>query len=149
MAENGVSREIEMSEILEKAKLFFEVCETGKGWEGCKKYCHSDATFSAQTGTLAEITTVEGYAEWVKGLFTPLPDGHYELKFFAEDEERYCVASYAVFHGTQTGPGGPVDPTGKTVAADYVYVMRFEEGLIRHLTKIWNDTISLKQLGWA
>lgn len=149
MAENRVSTEAEMSEILEKAKLFFDACETGKGWEGCKKYCHSDATFSAQTGTLAEITTVEGYTEWMKGLFMPLPDGHYELKFFAEDEERDCVAAYAVFHGTQTGPGGPVDPTGKTVAADYVYAMRFEEGLIRHLTKIWNDTISLKQLGWA
>lgn len=26
-----------------------------------KKYCHSDATFSAQTGTLADINTVEGY----------------------------------------------------------------------------------------
>ena len=50
-----------MSEILENAKLFFDACETGKGWEDCKKYCHSDATFSAQTGTLADINTVEGY----------------------------------------------------------------------------------------
>ena len=40
-----------------------------------------------------------------------------------------------------------VDPTGKTISADYVYSMHFEEGLIRHLTKIWNHTISLKQLG--
>ena len=87
--------------------------------------------------------------EWMKSLFTPLPDGHYEIKFFAEDKERDCVAAYAIFHGTQTGPGGPVDPTGKTVSADYVYAMHFEEGLIRHLTKIWNDTISLKQLGWV
>jgi len=149
VAENRVSTEAEMSEILEKARLFFDACETGKGWEECKKYCHSDATFSAQTGTLAGINTVEGYTEWMKGLFTPLPDGRYDMKFFAKDEERDCVAAYAVFHGTQTGPGGPVDPTGKTISADYVYAMRFEEGLIRHLTKIWNDTISLKQLGWA
>ena len=149
MEESRVSTEVEMSEILEKARSFFEACETGKGWEGCKKYCYSDAKFSAQTGTLSEINSVEGYTEWMKGLFTPLPDGHYELKFFAEDEERDCVAAYAVFHGTQTGPDEPVDPTGKTVSADYVYVMHFEKGLIRHLTKIWNDTISLKQLGWA
>ena len=94
-----------MSEILENAKLFFDACETGKGWEDCKKYCHSDATFSAQTGTLADINTVEGYTEWMKSLFTPLPDGHYEIKFFAEDKERDCVAAYAIFHGTQTGPG--------------------------------------------
>ena len=35
--------------------------------------------------------------------------------------------------------GGPVPPTGKSVAADYVYAMEFDGDLIRHLTKIWND----------
>lgn len=138
-----------MSITLEKAKSFFEACETGQGWEGCREYCHPDATFSAQSGALADINTLEGYTEWMKNLLTPVPDGHYELKCFAEDEERDCVAAYAVFHGTHTGPGGPLEPTGKTVSADYVYAMQFEKGLIRSMTKIWNDTISLQQLGWA
>ena len=138
-----------MSEILEQAKSFFEACETGKGWEGCKAYCHPEATFSAQAGVLAEVDSIQGYAEWMKGLLTPIPDGHYELRFFAADEERECVAAVAVFHGTQTGPGGPVEPTGKTVAADYVYAMQFQGGRIQHMTKVWNDTISLQQLGWA
>jgi len=138
-----------MSVLLDQAKLFFEACETGKGWDVCKAYCHFDATFSAQTAALADIDTLQGYTEWTKNLLTPIPDGHYELRCFAEDEERSCVAAYAVFHGTNTGPGGPVEPTGKTVAADYVYVMQFDGNLIRHMTKIWNDTISLKQLGWA
>ena len=31
---------------------------------------------------------------------------------------------------------------------DYVYVMDFEDGRIRHMTKIWNDGFALKQLGW-
>lgn len=138
-----------MSAILEQARLFFEACETGKGWEGCKAYCRPNATFSAQAGALAAIKTLEGYCDWMKGLLTPLPDGHYELRFFAADEARNCVAAYAVFHGTQTGPGGPGVPTGKTIAADYVYAMQFEGNQIRHMTKIWNDTISLQQLGWA
>ena len=138
-----------MSSILSQAKLFFEACETGKGWDGCKAYCHPEATFSAQTGVLSEIGTLEGYSEWMKNLFTPVPDGRYELKFFAEDEERNCVAAFAVFHGTQTGPGGPGEPTGKPIAADYVYAMEFEGDRIQHMTKIWNDTISLQQLGWA
>ena len=138
-----------MSNILEQAKLFFEACETGKGWEGCREYCHSDATFSAQSGALSEINTLEGYSEWMKNLFTPVPDGHYELKCFAADEERHCVAAFAVFHGTQTGPGGPVDPTGNTIEADYVYAMQFEGDRVRHMTKVWNDTISLQQLGWV
>ena len=30
----------------------------------------------------------------------------------------------------------------------YVYVMDFDGDRIRHMTKIWNDGISLKQLGW-
>jgi len=138
-----------MSKILEQAKLFFDACETGQGWEGCKAYCHPDATFSAQAAAISDIETVEGYCEWMKALLTPIPDGRYELKFFAADEERSCVAAFAIFHGTQTGPGGPVEPTGNTVAADYVYAMEFDGERIRHMTKIWNDVISLQQLGWG
>ncbi len=138
-----------MSDILSQAELFFKACETGKGWAGCSEYCHPGATFSSQTGVLSELSTVEGYSDWMKDLLTPIPDGHYDLKFFAEDKERSCVIACAVFHGTQTGPGGPGEPTGKSIDADYVYAMEFEGNLIRHLTKIWNDTISLQQLGWA
>ena len=43
-------------------------------------------------------------------ILTALPDGRYELKSFATDEARNNVAAYAVFHGTHTGPGGPVLP---------------------------------------
>jgi len=138
-----------VSENLETAKLFYEACETGKGWVGCKQYCHSDAIFSAQAGVLDGITTGEGDTEWMKNLLTPIPDGHYELLFLAEDEERNSVAACAVFHGTQTGPGGPVPPTGKTAAADYAYLMIFEGDVIKHVTKIWNDMITLQQIGWA
>ena len=138
-----------MSNILNPSSQFFEACETGKGWEACKPFCDASSTFSSQTGALAEISSLEEYCEWMKNHLTPIPDGHYELKFFAADEEDSSVAAFAVFHGTQTGPGGPVPPTGNAIAADYVYHMEFDGGLIRHMTKIWNDTISLQQLGWA
>ncbi len=133
----------------ETAMAFFDACETGKGWEVCKEWCTDGATFSCQADALAETTTLEGYVEWAKGLLTPIPDGHYELKGFAVDEERGSVLAFSVFHGTQTGEGGPVPPTGKTVATDYVYAMEFDGGKLRHMTKIWNDGHSLKQLGWA
>ena len=138
-----------MSNILGQAELFFEACETRQGREGCAKYCHSDATFSAQAAALAGIESLQGYTDWMRGLLTPIPDGHYEIKFFAEDQVHHCVAAFAVFHRTQTGPGGPGEPMGKTIAADYVYAMEFEDGLIRHMTKIWNDSVRLQQLGWA
>ena len=138
-----------MSNISNQAKLFFEACETGKGWEGCKPYCHPNASFSSQTGALSGISTLEGYCDWMKNLFTPVPDGHYELRFFGVDESRNTAVAYAVLHGTQTGPGGPSTPTGKSVSADYVYAMTFEGDRITSMIKIWNDTISLQQLGWA
>ena len=138
-----------MSSIKETAMEFFDACETGQGWQGCQQYCQPDATFSAQAGALAGVDTLRAYTEWMKGLLAPVPDGRYELRSFAVDKERRNVAAYGVFRGTHTGEGGPVPPTKKRVEADYVYVMQFDGDKIRHMTKIWNDTISLKQLGWA
>ncbi|MEM1075270.1 MAG: ester cyclase [Pseudomonadota bacterium] len=131
------------------AQGFFEACETGKGWEGCKDFCTADAGFSAQADALAEIATLEGYAGWMKDLLVPIPDGRYELTSFAIDEERGTAVAAAVFHGTYTVAAGDLATTGNSVAADYVYVMSFEHGKIAHVTKIWNDLHSLKQLGWA
>ena len=138
-----------MSSIKENAQLFFDACETGKGWEGCEQYCHEGASFSAQAGALKGIDTLQAYTEWWKGMLTPLPDVRYEVRSFAVDEDRSNVAAYGVVRGTHTGEGGPVPPTGKEVEADYVYVMQFDGDKIRHMTKIWNDVFSLEQLGWA
>ncbi|MCB4379768.1 ester cyclase [uncultured Tateyamaria sp.] len=131
------------------AREFFEACETGKGWDGCAEYCSADASFSCQSSALEDTLTLAAYAEWMKGLLTPIPDGHYELKGFASDEDRGIVLAFAVFHGTQSGPGGPVDATGAKVASDYVYALEFAGGKITHMTKIWNDGHALTQLGWA
>ena len=135
--------------MLESAREFFDACETGQGWAVCSAYCHPDASFTSQAAALAEVSTLEGYCEWTKNILTPIPDGHYELKCFAADEARNSVAAVSVFHGTQTGPGGPIPPTGNTVATDYVYNIVFDGDRIRHMTKIWNDTIALQQLGWG
>jgi steroid delta-isomerase-like uncharacterized protein len=137
-----------MTAMGDTAAQFFENCETGKGWEVCQRFCHPEASFAAQVGALEGVETLQGYTDWMKGMLTPLPDGRYEIRSFAVDEDRNNVAAYAVFRATHTGEGGPVPPTGKSMEADYVYVMQFEDGKIRHMTKIWNDSITLKQLGW-
>ena len=135
--------------ITETAWAFFEACETGKGGEVCKAWCHDDATFSCQAGALAGVASAAGYADWMKGILGPLPDGRYELKAFSADEERNAVTVAAVFKGTHTGEGGPIPPTGKSTATDYVYVFDFDGEKIRHMTKIWNDLPALQDLGWA
>lgn len=138
-----------MASIRDTAEKFFDACETGKGWSVCRQFCQQGASFSAQAAALQGIDTLEGYTEWMKGLYTPVPDASYELRTFAVDEPRHQVIAYAVFRGTHTGEGGPVPPTGRKVEADYVYVMQFADDRIKHMTKIWNDGFSLTQLGWA
>ena len=137
-----------MTTIEATAKKFFEACETGQGWDGCTEYCKPGATFAAQAEPLLETKTLQQYADWMKGLLTFVPNGRYELKSFAIDEERKNVSAYAVFHGTHTGQGGPVPPTGKSIASDYVYVMEFDGDKIRHMTKIWNAGLAMKDFGW-
>ncbi|MDX1480057.1 MAG: ester cyclase [Woeseiaceae bacterium] len=138
-----------MPTITDTARKFFTDCESGRGWEACSKYCTQGATFSSQAEPLAEIDDLEGYTEWMKGLLTFVPDGRYEIRSFATDEERGNVAAYGIFSGTHTGEGGPCPPTGKSVDTDYVYVMEFEGDKIRHMTKIWNAGWAMKALGWV
>jgi predicted ester cyclase len=138
-----------MPDITPIADAFFRACETGRGWKVCREFCTPEATFSAQAEALAGISTLAQYTDWMMGMLQILPDARYEVRSFATDAVRNNVIAYGVFTGTHTGAGGPVPPTGKRVDADYVYVMDFKGEKIRHLTKIWNSNVSLRQLGWA
>ena len=137
-----------MASDLDTARAFFEACEAGRGWKACKAYCTPDASFSAQAGALAEVKTLSAYADWMQGIMGVLTDGHYDLHCFAHDAQRGTVAACATFIGTHLA-GGPVPPTGRTTRTDYVYVMRLAGGKIVHMTKVWNDGLALKELGWA
>ncbi len=137
-----------MASITAIAREFFDACETGKGWQGCRQYCTPNAGFSAQAEPLADMKTLEQYTEWMKGLLGPIPDGRYVVKSFAIDGERKSVSAFGVFSGTHSGEGGPCPPTGRIVNTDYVYVMEFQGDKIRHMTKIWNAGWAMKQLGW-
>ena len=136
-----------MSSIRETAEQFFDACETGKGWDGCQAYCHEGATFSAQAGALEGVETVEGYADWMKGIFTPLPDASYEVRSWGRERGRTWPPTACFGNAYRRGRAGAAD--GPAVETDYVYVMDFDGDRIRHLTKIWNDGIGLQQLGWA
>jgi predicted ester cyclase len=139
----------DMSAMAETARKFFEACESGKGWAVCSAWCTPDASFSAQANPLAETRSLQTYTDWMKGLLEFMPDGRYELRSFAIDEQRQNVCAYGVFFATHTGQGGPFPPTGKSTRTDYVYVMDFEDGRIRHMTKIWNADWAMRELGWA
>ena len=64
------------------------------------------------------------------------------------DEGNKHVSFFAVFSGTHTGEGGPLDPTGLRGTVDYVYALEFvvlkilaryksyKPLLIKHLEKV-------------
>src|SRR5438093_13740123 len=93
--------------ITDTARAFFDACDTGKGWEACGAYCHADATFAVQAEALADVTTVKDYADWMKALLVFVPDGSYELKAFALDEERNSVCGYAAVSRTHSAERAP------------------------------------------
>lgn len=97
-----------MASITSVAQDFFAVCETGKGWEGCKAYRHADASFAAQAEPLAEMHTLRDYTEWMKGLLTILQDGRYDVKSFATDEARRSVCCLWRVHRHPHRPGQPL-----------------------------------------
>src|SRR6185312_11452566 len=90
-----------MSSIRDTAEQFFDAYDTGKGWAGCEAYCHPGAPFAAQSDALAQVTTLEDYTEWMKGLMSILPDGTAEVRSFAVDEKRNNVAAFGVFRGSR------------------------------------------------
>jgi predicted ester cyclase len=97
---------------------------------------------------VTRVRSLAQYADRMKGIVKVLPDARYEVKSFATDAKRNNVCAFAVFHGTHTGAGGPVPPTGRRVSTDYVCVMQCDGGKIAHMTKIWHSGLALKDLGW-
>lgn len=138
-----------MPSMTDTARKLFDACESGKGWEACREFCHADATFGAQADALAEVKTLEEYTDWMAGMYHIAPDARYEVHAFAGDESANRVMGFGTFYATHTEEGGPVPPTGKAVEAEYVYIFAFDGDKVKHMTKVWNDGHSLRQIGWA
>ena len=133
------------------ATEFFHSCESLKGWTGCQQFVASVAEFSAQCEPLAEVTSVEGYCEWMAGLGGgPLKGCNYELHSSAYVESTSTALFFGTFHGTHVGEGGPIPATNKTTASDYVYAITMDQqNKVSRMTKIWNAPWALGELGWV
>lgn len=136
--------------LFETAEKFFHTCETLAGWDACKTLVAENATFTGQCEPLMEVKTVEGYVDWVTGLGTiTAPDSSYKLHASGFDKEKSTAIFFATFTATHTGDGGPVPPTKKTTNTDYVYAIKMNDaGKVVAMTKIWNASWAMRELGW-
>jgi len=137
-------------DLLKNAEKFFHNCESAKGWESCKDYVAENAKFNAQSEPLAEITAVKDYVDWMEGLGgITMPGCSYEMNASAIDEGKNTAIFFATFIGTHSGEGGPIPPTNKTTNSHYVFALKMNnEGKIESMTKIWNSSWALRELGW-
>lgn len=135
----------------ENATAFFHACESLKGWGGCQGYVANGAGFDAQSEALVDVNTVSAYCDWMAGLGSgPLAGGSYRLHASGWDEANRTALFFATYSATHKGEGGPVPPTGRSVAAHYVYALRMNpEGKVEHMTKVWHSGWTMKALGWA
>ncbi len=135
----------------ENARKFFAACETPLGWAGCSEFVEPDAPFSAQSEPLADVTTVEGYCEWMHGFGTvTAPGATYTLHSESYDEANRTATFFATYHATHSGEGGPVPPTGQSTDSEYVYAVTMSENdKVASMIKIWNAPWAMRELGWA
>ena len=134
----------------EIAKKFFDACEAPLGWAGCAAFVEPDATFEAQSEPLVDLSTVAGYAEWMKAFGTVTAAGaSYELHASSYDEDNRIALFFATYHAIHVGEGGPVPPTNKQTHSHYVYAITMSANdKVAHLTKIWNAPWAMRELGW-
>jgi hypothetical protein len=135
---------------IENARKFFEAVDRPEGWAGCSAYAAENATFSAQSEPLADIDSLEGYCEWMKGFGIVTAAGAtYDLHASSFDEANNTAMFFATYHATHSGEGGPVPPTGKSTDSHYVYVLKMnDDDKVSHMTKIWNAPWAMRELGW-
>ena len=84
---------------LKTARLFFDECDGGKGWDACKKYCHAEASFETEAETLAAIVTLDTYCDWMTDALKMFDDTvEVEVKAEAHDETRNIVLVLSLIH---------------------------------------------------
>ncbi len=135
---------------MENATNFFHACDSAKGWDECSQYVAEGASFHAQSEPLVDITTIEGYANWMAGFGeNVVPGSSYEIHSSAYDDASKTAIFFATFTGKHTGDGGPIPPTNKETNTHYVYILSMnEDDKIAKMQKVWNAPWALKELGW-
>ena len=88
----------------------------------------------------------DGVRAMVEGALSTFPDYHEELLGLVV--ERPTVAVHLRITGTQTGPWGPLPPTGRTFVFEEMLWLTFDgDGRVVHQRGIVDNLLALRQAG--
>lgn len=139
-----------MKQWLENATQFFHECESAKGWDQCKQYVAPNAVFECQSGTYADVHTIEGYATKIAEVYYAVfRDGtDYELEEVTHNDKG-TIGLFGTSIIKHTGPEGPVAPTGKIAKSHFAYFLSPDEnGKVARMVKVYDEAQTRSQLGW-
>ena len=102
------------------------------------------ARYSQATPDL-RVRSAEEFIEFDQADGESFPDAIITLDMIVAEGD--LVATMATFSGTNSGPLGPMEPTGKEVSLRFPSVFRIENGRIAELWLTWDNLGLLSQLG--
>jgi steroid delta-isomerase-like uncharacterized protein len=117
--------------------------------EGFAEVLADDVVFRAPGGMRGEGK--EACAGFFGSWFAAFSDAHVDVHsvYFADD----VAVEEGTFSGTHDGtlrtPAGDIPPTGRSVAVDYVQVLRFRDGKHVSFNLMFDRLAMLEQLGLA
>jgi predicted ester cyclase len=115
--------------------------------EGFSNVLADNVVYHAPGGMSGEGKTA--CAQFFAGWFSAFPDAHVEVHGL------HITGDIAVEEGTFTGthngvlhsPAGDIPPTGRSVAVDYIQVLRFHDGKHTSFNLMFDRLLMLEQLG--
>jgi steroid delta-isomerase-like uncharacterized protein len=104
---------------------------------------------AAIVGPGVELHGSDQIIPWYQVFVTAFPDLRHEIRGTVQEGDA-CAVEVRV-SGTHTGPlaspAGPIAPTGRRFAIDYVDIAHFENGRIKRESLYWDNQSFLTQLG--
>ena len=102
-----------------------------------KRHCQATPTDTVESR--------EDYLALLRSWQATLPDANQVInRIIAEGD---MVAVHVTLTGTQTGPMGPLPPTGKPIVSNALAMFRIADGLVQELWVEWDNVAILTQLG--
>jgi steroid delta-isomerase-like uncharacterized protein len=91
------------------------------------------------------ITSRGQFRDFLEADADAFPDNTQTFTQIVVEGDRAAV--WATYEGTQTGPMGPIPPSGKRARFDFAGVFRVADGRIAELWITWDNMTVLTQLG--
>ncbi len=98
-----------------------------------------------QATPAVKVQNLEEFKRFLREDWTGAPDGQSKVRFLLAEGE--FVALYWTYTGTQTGPWGPIPPSGRRFDLDVSGIFRLADEKVSELWVTWDNLAVLTQLG--